>query len=414
MRSPWEAHATGRLAILRLRGVDQLKTQSGRNLFVILYQEQLIASFLGENNVLDECTSWMREIFPPSLIVSMMLLMHDVSLFLRGLKKLFGQGKPGSNQLLQLLKRGVMWDEMIADLHNAFQTGRTDSSATMRYYKNNRHTTTSDATSEPLQPTPTSVSVPETDKSDLKRAKGKSKSKKAGSDDENLEDRARKDVMEEKMGEYSQIPAHESRSKDPPEEPPEEPPSIPPGPEDEVKKYLSVTRAVATNTLRAIHIHLIETLMASLSYLDPSTPSPVVGTNIDTLRTQWASKIERFSTMICDDVSYALGTCDYMGRPVEPVGGMAFRAYLSLWPMRTALSASQASLKSKRRLGKRLQHIGQEVGIGMAMQMLSSHHDLRGQDLSGEDQDYESGSRPALPQEDGALNDHVSWALSQH
>ncbi|KAF2189333.1 hypothetical protein K469DRAFT_683740 [Zopfia rhizophila CBS 207.26] len=74
MPCPYQSHSPGRLAPLRLRGREQLQTQAGRNLFIILYHEQLVASFIGKSEPLEECPSWIYEASPPSPIMSMRLL----------------------------------------------------------------------------------------------------------------------------------------------------------------------------------------------------------------------------------------------------------------------------------------------------------------------------------------------------
>jgi hypothetical protein len=133
-RPPWEIHGTGRLAILRLRGLEQLSTQSGRNLFVILYQEHLISCFLGNSDLLDECIIWMRATFPPSPIVAMMLLMHDVCAYLKKLKNAYRKEKPSIQKIQNFLNEGKKWHDMSKDLLQVFQSGEAADSATLRHY----------------------------------------------------------------------------------------------------------------------------------------------------------------------------------------------------------------------------------------------------------------------------------------
>jgi hypothetical protein len=185
-------------------------------------------------------------------------------------------------------------------------------------------------------------------------------------------------------------------------------------PSDEIKKYLSVTGALGTNFLRAAYMFLLEGLLAAMDFLKSQEPSTYSYAALGEHDSKYNMMMKQLAIQICDDIPFSLGYRDHEGKKVEdPVGGLAFRAYLSLWPMQTALKAAQTPLRYRKLLLMQLKHIGQDIGIGMAFNMLSQDG-ISQDDLGNEEGGLEpESSQRSVLRVDGALNDHVSWAISQ-
>jgi hypothetical protein len=391
-----------------LRGPEQLRTQAGRNLFIILYQEQLISSFCGGDEVLKECNTWMREAFPPSPVVSMMLLMHDVSIFVRQVEAALKR-KPDPSEASEILEKGVMLDNMLTDLNIVFLTGEAHRSVAMRVYSPLNSEVSHTDPDQSLHPSlivqqPEEFFSPDAPSDtpqpyDSPDAQGAAKP----------HDSVKCSPTTQKCGPRNIESPQSSQNTT------EGPPAPPPDdldPPEEIKKYLSVTRAVASNTLRATHIRLLTVMSRYLWHMHATRTKIPEDVNLIAMQEEWNTQVARFAAEICDDIPYGLGEVDHLGQPLkDPPGGVAFRAYLSLFPIETAIKAPQTSLKHRRLLARRLKHIGNTVGIGMAMHILPGH-------LDNVDGLYEPGDglgeqqRPLLRM-DAALNDHVSWALSQ-
>lgn len=80
-------HSQGRLVILRLRGPEQLRTKIGRNLFTLLYHQQLIGSFFEGGSVMEEYPDWMREWYPETPVAKLETSMHAVSSLVSRLRR---------------------------------------------------------------------------------------------------------------------------------------------------------------------------------------------------------------------------------------------------------------------------------------------------------------------------------------
>ncbi|KAJ4294195.1 hypothetical protein N0V90_007885 [Kalmusia sp. IMI 367209] len=104
-------HSQGRLAVLRLRGSEQLKTKTGRNLFTLLYHQQLIGSFLHGGSVMEEFPKWMNDLYPTTPMSNLETLMHNASSLVSGIRRSL-QTKE-TEMLLQLFLKGIEMEEIL-------------------------------------------------------------------------------------------------------------------------------------------------------------------------------------------------------------------------------------------------------------------------------------------------------------
>ena len=371
----------------------------------------------------------MRTAFPPSPVVSMMLLMHDVSVFVRKVEVALKKRKPSPAEASEILEKGLMLDNMLTDLKIVFLTGEAQDSVAMKLYSPIVPPPPTMAWQPMHTPVPTEQFQKVRNQDNVARDYDILGAQEGWAVDDDLSTFSEKRAFshtENHSQAGSESPEHSTLggtaikptacAESPAEEPPSQPLDTNPEPDEEIKKYLSVTRAVASNTLRATHIRLLTILSKYLWHLHASQSKIPEDVHLVALQEDWNTHIARFAKEICDDVPYALGEVDHLGLPLkDPPGGVAFRAYLSLFPIETAIKAPQTSLKHRKLLARRLKHISNTVGIGMADYILPEH--LNGVDgLAGvEDENLGSGEREQRPllKADAALNDHVSWALSQ-
>ncbi|KAF2651179.1 hypothetical protein K491DRAFT_101507 [Lophiostoma macrostomum CBS 122681] len=334
-RAPWNAHTAGRHGILRLRGREQLRTPAGRSLFVIFYQQELLASFCGDAELLAECYTWMIEEFPPSPVASGLLLMHDVCQFIQDVKKWLKSKKVHSNEAARFLKRGAELEEMIVDMRYLFLTGDDSNSDVMRFYA-----TAATVARDKARP----VSVAKLDATSPRTP----------------EDCARKY--------YHRLNTAEHAPKSP-----KSPATTELRTQEEVKLHLSITKAIATNKTRAMHILLLQ---AMERIMDLET-NERLRTYKSKFCDKWHATIERLAVEILHEIPYGLSEVDSEGRRlVSRPSGTSFRAYLSLWPLKAALGASHLSARVRRRLEKRVKNIYEGFGIGIALDLLSLPADL--------------------------------------
>lgn len=104
-------HSQGRLAVLRLRGPKQLQTKSGRNLFTLLYHQQLIASFMYGGGLMEEYPTWMNHLYPKTTLASMEIMMHQASSLKIGMRA--AMDAEDTDRLAQLFLDAMQLDETL-------------------------------------------------------------------------------------------------------------------------------------------------------------------------------------------------------------------------------------------------------------------------------------------------------------
>ncbi|KAF2193113.1 hypothetical protein K469DRAFT_693169 [Zopfia rhizophila CBS 207.26] len=119
--SPWHSHGPGRLALLRLRGKEQLHTKLGRNLFTLLYHEQLMSTLLGNGEPMDEFPEWTHEVYPSTTVVEMELIIHKISCLISYFKKVMSRPsssrKQKAEKLIPLLRKGIVVNDSLEAFH---------------------------------------------------------------------------------------------------------------------------------------------------------------------------------------------------------------------------------------------------------------------------------------------------------
>lgn len=321
MASPYQTHGAGRLALLRLRGHEQFSTLDGANLFLITYLEQLIGSVeTRSGEVLDDAPDWISHAFePPRPIVSHALLMHSISGFLKELRDATSREIIDYGQVIELFRRGIEMDSMASDLHRIFTHGRFQE--LHHFYQSMdtwRKRTSSHEDIHTDLPTPESHINNHLDTSSM---------------DFNPETTENMDAL--------------------------------------TIFLISVTTATMGNMCRAVRIHLLTDLLATIPLLS-SLPFDIPGIDLESCRSKWDSTIALSAAEIYEHIPYAFGEYDATGeKPFIPVTGMIYRAYLSLWPIRTALNAPQTPSKYKQLLAATLMRMSDVMGIGMASEVLA-------------------------------------------
>lgn len=118
--SAWSVHGRGRLALLRLRGREQLKTKAGRNLFTLIYHQQLASCILDHGEPLPEYPSWLESCCQTSPSCNLVQRWHDVVSLCSQFQKYLSNYSPLQNGRLQdLLDRG---QELDKNLDSHFRT----------------------------------------------------------------------------------------------------------------------------------------------------------------------------------------------------------------------------------------------------------------------------------------------------
>src|SRR5262245_14987930 len=111
-QSPWNSHGPGRLAILRLRGREQLRTKTGRNLFTLLYHEQLASCLLGNGELLSEFPDWMRKEYPRTPLSYMELMVQEISCLCYSFRKTVLRDHPSKGEHLRsLIHKGQLFND---------------------------------------------------------------------------------------------------------------------------------------------------------------------------------------------------------------------------------------------------------------------------------------------------------------
>ncbi|KAF2449019.1 hypothetical protein P171DRAFT_428968 [Karstenula rhodostoma CBS 690.94] len=107
-------HSNGRLAVLRLRGPSQLSGKIGRNLFTLIYHQQLVGSFFDGGEVMDEYPAWMQTWYPATPMARLETLMHDVSVLVAGIRRALAGHR--TSVLRELLERGREMEDTLATI----------------------------------------------------------------------------------------------------------------------------------------------------------------------------------------------------------------------------------------------------------------------------------------------------------
>ncbi|KAF2462868.1 uncharacterized protein BDR25DRAFT_118150 [Lindgomyces ingoldianus] len=346
--SPYHTHGPGRLALLRLRGPEQLETITGRNLFTLLYHDQLISTFLGNGELMDEFPAWMHRSYPPSPMKSMKLLMHEISCLLSCLKKVLSRSQTkATTQMAQIRKRVSVYQSVDDFDHNAYLEGIHND--------------------WPLEDTEATDFVLDMyEKADtllpLLR-KGIVVNEALGNLDLHVQPGWPDD---------SEVTSH-TTGKDRPADLDEILPQDGMLVED-VSVYVGISRAVTLNVYRAMQIHLLQTLLSALpSAITLVGNYPNAEFDFASLHADWTTTIAHLARAICNDIPYVLGERDKQGRRLKsPVSGRAFRAYLMLWPLQVSLDAKETSPEDRALIARRLRYISEIIGIGMAGEIASA------------------------------------------
>lgn len=331
----YRSHVSGRRALIKLRGREQLETASGRTLFIIMHHEQLVSSFITDTEPSEEFNSWIYGAFPPSTILTLELLMHDTSSFLALLKRILSQEpKPHPQEIIRLIRTGLRLHEMALDLSQFYLTGDADRSETLRFY------TEALATRRPSHSEKINLS------------------------------------MLEKI-----LTVHEPTETKTAEDMPTTEPDAVLDP-DARAAYGKPTQSSALNLCRAMHIHLAQGMLKAITHLNltPGHEEAFQDVNpaldLTALDEEFNATISQHAIDIYFDTPAAID--GEKGSPVTEftLRGNAFRAYVMLWPLRAALNASQTSAKYKVLLARRLKEINKVHGIGMAVELVAMAKDL--------------------------------------
>jgi len=337
-KTPSEAHSSGRLALLKLRGREQLNTVSGRSVFITLQNEQLMSHFTNDTAPSEEVNSWMYGAFPPSPVVVMELIMHDILSWRALLKEtLLQTSKVSSQESLTVFETGLRLHELMEDLTWFFYTGGDSHSETLTLYY--------EALSKPRSPTQRGFSMPAM----AQPSQGNTPSQQV------------------KVGpaENKQVPT---------------PMTI----EFEKKIYgsdlrdtlLKASCASAQLLCRAADIHLLQGLLKAIAHLR-SVPLP---TSFDThdlpdLESTFNARVSNHTVAVAVQAPDAIeGIPDASGR--FPILGTTYRAFLMVWPFRAALWAPQTPPKYKALLIERVKDLDRIHGIGLAQAIIDQapHH----------------------------------------
>jgi hypothetical protein len=313
--------------------------------------ELLQSSLEGQYELLEDSSLWMLEAFPLSPVLSMKLLMHDCAYYLWMLRQTINQRIPNTNHALGLMKLGVALHTMLDDMHRVLQGGVSEPGVTHRFYASAVERSSQMGPLEAIAPHSNPASVFSVEK---ELTEGK-----------NIRDIVSKAST---SNHYNQDPIQKWLSDNNQDVTPTNVPlNVASESEDDAKTYVSVTRAVASNIMRATHIHLLQGLVKVSDCLESRSMPSLDAADV---RMKWINAIEGLTSDICDDIPYALGQVDSEGQPANhPLSGIGLRAYLSLWPMRTALSASQQNSKHRQQLKEQATYMAGVVGIGMALHL---------------------------------------------
>jgi hypothetical protein len=309
--------------------------------------ELLQSSLEGQYELLEDSLLWMLEAFPLSPVLSMKLLMHDSAYYLRILRQAINQRCPDTDRVLVLMKLGIALHTMLDDMHCVLQSGVSRSAVTHRFYASAVERRFQKESVEETTPRLNFASIFSVEK---ELTEGMSICDIVGK--ASTGDHYNQDPIQNWLAENKQdvMPA-----------------SVPPESGGDEKTYVSVTRAVASNVMRATHIHLLQGLVKASNCLKARS---LPDSDAAAVRMKWINAIEHLTADICHDIPYALGQVDSEGQPAShPLSGIGLRAYLSLWPMRTALSASQQNSKHRQQLKKQATYMAGVVGIGMALHL---------------------------------------------
>lgn len=306
-------HSKGRLAIVRLRGPQQLQNKIGRNLFILFYHQQLVWSYDDCGAILQEYPTWADEWYPNTPIARLEILMHEVSCFVSDVK----QSTATSNLLVveNLLERGRVLEDRLSTAAETFL-----------------------------------VSWPE-HKDILGRLTGS---------DRHI------DLPEQLRSNFDDLPSN-------------------------LDIYANITRALTANLLRAIHIRLLQALNLALQHPIMQGTSQ---SNLEELAIQLRHVMLKRAEEIQRDVPLAIGDCrgyqrgnhqtsnqcgeGTLGheRAVKMDGhqchhsygryrihGRALRAWITLFPLESALTVELMPESLRKRLTRSLNCTQEMMGL---------------------------------------------------
>ncbi|KAF2109956.1 hypothetical protein BDV96DRAFT_229807 [Lophiotrema nucula] len=367
--APYLTHGPGRLALLRLRGRDQFNSRDGRNIFIILYHEQLISSLLGNGEPLDESPFWLHDACDLSPIVSLQLLMHDITCFVTRCRTGLKQWKSKSVLFTSLLRTGLSLSKLASSMLDLFQSESTIENDTMKYY---------------AQADARRVYAP----TNVNRGRSTSPPQERFPNADMLEQDVKNRCLLIWWPRNVPVAKVSVSLKDSSNTASEV--------NAEVSFYLNVTRALASNLTRALHLHLLKALLDILPHVSSAEAMPTeYGGELNLYAAEWQASVQQNVIDICNDIPSALGEVDHTGRRLAtPLSGSSFRAYLQLFPLLTALEASRDFPAGHKLTTERLKYIGDIVGIGMANQMANMANIPEASRGDSPRSDAESGRTP--------------------
>jgi hypothetical protein len=306
----------------------------------------------------EELHSWIYGSFPMSPIITLMLLMHDTSSFLFLLKKVLRRTpKASAAEVTTLLDIGQRLHELALDLVQFYISGDAERSETIRFYTEadakRKHSNQNKATVSNLRE---ALKANETAKSKTRKESGPKTAEGIP-----ISEAAGPEVVHVK--DHLAV-RHDSANA----------------------AHLNTTRLTALSLCRAMHICLLQGLLKALRHLR-SNPCPLPGPkdtdpsldNIASLECNFDAAISQHAVGINCEVPRAIDGEGWSASEYT-LRGNAFRAYVLLWPLRTALNASQTEDRYKVLLARRLTEINKVHGIGMAVEMVAMAKDLPSDD----------------------------------
>ncbi|KAK7189869.1 hypothetical protein DPSP01_008419 [Paraphaeosphaeria sporulosa] len=282
-----QIHSQGRLAVLRLRGPEQLGEKVGRNLFTLVYHQQLIGSFFDGGSTMDEYPSWMSQWYPETPVARLETLMHEVSVIVSGIRRALAREDAPS--LRGLLERGKDMEDTLATIISDLLGSWPHPEVVLAR----------------LIGSECAADIP----------------KQLEFDFEDLSD-------------------------------------------NDMSRYLIITRALVANIFRAIRIQLLQALNSAVPYLLDAE----VG-----LDDRFAALVQRSSRVmmvlaenICNDLPLAIADYEDDTQPREPrIHGRAIRAWAQLFPLESAMSVKWLSDQQKERAAQLMEYTMGILGMHM-------------------------------------------------
>lgn len=320
----------------------------GRNLFLVVYHEHLITSLDGMIEPMEECPSWVYEGFPPSPLTTLTLFMHDISCFLSGCRKTLSRasGEATRDRLFLLLHTGISLHKMAIEMLKLFQSGELDDNLAFQFY----------SSTDPRRKN--SVKASKTSLKQLRKSmRANEKLRRDSKTRVQQWPQALQDIPSDIRERFDEIQISNYS-----------------------QEYLNSFRASCSMVCHTTHIYLLTTLLQVVAALrswprQPELSSATAFEELDlaTLEVEWNQTICNYASDILKEIPDSLILLDGDKRLPIFDKGMAYRAFMLVWHLRTALGTEQATARNREECRKWLRHIGEEYGIGIAMEALETN-----------------------------------------